>query len=361
MIIGKLIPAATGLKRYRGIEIKPAEKIPAGRVHAAGDRGRAARGARGDRHRRRQRARPRFARDRLRRPARRRGDVQPRGRRGRGDPRGRHAARRLSKGAVTLLSRRSPEGRGDAAPPAFLLHNCVSGLEEAHSPSLLFCCRRGAFLPAHAAAADACGATAAPTNWIDFGSTGSDAHSSRGPGRSSRSPPGTSPRWSDSSGAVTIYCDMYLTSCASACRQSHPTPDRDRHRANRLFEYAAQQSSCSTPWIAENELSGAGLETPWSTTNAQYRDNVLVYLKTLAARGARPFLLVSSAPYTGRRGRRLVAAGRGRRGHRPRDVLQRQEAPRAGARARQPDAPPGAADRRRPFPRDRDSARRGSA
>jgi len=29
VIIGKLIPAATGLKRYRGIEIKPAEKIPA--------------------------------------------------------------------------------------------------------------------------------------------------------------------------------------------------------------------------------------------------------------------------------------------------------------------------------------------
>jgi DNA-directed RNA polymerase subunit beta' len=30
VIIGKLIPAATGLRRYRGIEIKPAEKVPAG-------------------------------------------------------------------------------------------------------------------------------------------------------------------------------------------------------------------------------------------------------------------------------------------------------------------------------------------
>jgi DNA-directed RNA polymerase subunit beta' len=28
VIIGKLIPAATGLKRYRAIEIKPAEKVP---------------------------------------------------------------------------------------------------------------------------------------------------------------------------------------------------------------------------------------------------------------------------------------------------------------------------------------------
>jgi DNA-directed RNA polymerase subunit beta' len=29
VIIGKLIPAATGLRRYRSIEIKPAEKVPA--------------------------------------------------------------------------------------------------------------------------------------------------------------------------------------------------------------------------------------------------------------------------------------------------------------------------------------------
>jgi DNA-directed RNA polymerase subunit beta' len=29
VIIGKLIPAATGLKRYRGIDIKPSEKVPA--------------------------------------------------------------------------------------------------------------------------------------------------------------------------------------------------------------------------------------------------------------------------------------------------------------------------------------------
>jgi hypothetical protein len=38
--------------------------------------------------------------------------------------------------------------------------------------------------------------------------------------------------------------------------------------------------------------------TPWSATNAQYRANVLLYLRTLASRGARPALLVSSRPYT---------------------------------------------------------------
>jgi DNA-directed RNA polymerase subunit beta' len=29
VIIGKLIPAATGLKQYRNVEVKPSEKIPA--------------------------------------------------------------------------------------------------------------------------------------------------------------------------------------------------------------------------------------------------------------------------------------------------------------------------------------------
>jgi DNA-directed RNA polymerase subunit beta' len=29
VIIGKLIPAATGLKKYRGVDITPSEKIPA--------------------------------------------------------------------------------------------------------------------------------------------------------------------------------------------------------------------------------------------------------------------------------------------------------------------------------------------
>jgi hypothetical protein len=44
---------------------------------------------------------------------------------------------------------------------------------------------------------------------------------------------------------------------------------------------------------------GAGLETPWSTTNAQYRDNVLDV--PASARGARRAAVPArhSAPYTG--------------------------------------------------------------
>jgi hypothetical protein len=69
-------------------------------------------------------------------------------------------------------------------------------------------------------------------------------------------------------------------------------------RANRLFDYAATQVGCSTPTIVENELFGAGLVTPWSDTNKQYRANVLLMLQQLAARGAHPVLLVNSPPYT---------------------------------------------------------------
>ena len=63
VIIGKLIPAATGLKKYRGIEIEPSEPLPAA-MFGARHRGGAPRGARGDRRRRR--ARPVGPRARLR-------------------------------------------------------------------------------------------------------------------------------------------------------------------------------------------------------------------------------------------------------------------------------------------------------
>jgi hypothetical protein len=98
-------------------------------------------------------------------------------------------------------------------------------------------------------------------------------------------------------GAQTVYWDMYLNN-----RVGTPSAPKDPStivdRANRLFDYAVQSTGCATPLIAENELFGANLVTPWSATNAQYRANVLLYLRTLAARGARPFLLISSKPYT---------------------------------------------------------------
>jgi hypothetical protein len=70
-------------------------------------------------------------------------------------------------------------------------------------------------------------------------------------------------------------------------------------RANRMYDIAAQSMGCPQPILLENEMNGANLITPWSPTNAQYRRNVLIYLQTLVARGARPVLPVPSVPYLG--------------------------------------------------------------
>ena len=164
---------------------------------------------------------------------------------------------------------------------------------------LLFfvCAGTAAILPGRAAAADPCGRPDRPTNWIDSAPPALAPVFAK-PGTILAVSSGDFPAQVRLQGAVTIHFDQYLRS-----RVGLPTtpadPDTVVDRANRLFDYAAQQSSCSTPWIAENELSGAGLETPWSASNARYRANVLAYLQALAARGARPFLLVSSVPYTG--------------------------------------------------------------
>ena len=98
VIIGKLIPAATGLKRYRRIEIEPAEPLP------RGDRRR--RPARPRRPRRR--ARPR------RRPAGLRRGVRVRPLR----PRGRSARRRRQRASPRSSPASTWKGRGGRrAPP----------------------------------------------------------------------------------------------------------------------------------------------------------------------------------------------------------------------------------------------------
>jgi hypothetical protein len=98
-------------------------------------------------------------------------------------------------------------------------------------------------------------------------------------------------------GAQTVYFDLYLNR-----RVGTPSAPADPAtivaKANKFYEYAAGAMDCSNPVIAENELFGSWLATPWSPTNAQYRANVLLFLQTLRARGAQPWLLVSRKPYT---------------------------------------------------------------
>ena len=177
------------------------------------------------------------------------------------------------------------------------------------------------------------------TNWIDFGAAGARARVRASPGRSSRVSSGDFPAQVRQQGAVTIHFDHVPES-----RVGLPTTPADpatiaRPRATGSSTTRSQQSSCPTPWIAENELSGAGLETPWSVTNAQYRANVL----RLSADACRPRRTAVPAreqhAVHRRRGGRVVAAGRGGRGHRARDVLQREAHTRARPDPRQPGAP----------------------
>ena len=99
-------------------------------------------------------------------------------------------------------------------------------------------------------------------------------------------------------GAQTIYWDMYLRSRVGT-PSAPANPALLEERANRLFKFAVDTLECDTPWIVMNELYGASLPTPWTVSTAQYRANVLQWARLLAARGAKPILLVSSEPFTG--------------------------------------------------------------
>ena len=99
-------------------------------------------------------------------------------------------------------------------------------------------------------------------------------------------------------GAATVYWEMKLglrVGTTLAPRDPATIPEQ----AQRLFDRAVASSGCSTPYIALNELNGASTTTPWTPSNAGYRANVLALIQQLAAKGARPFLLVSAEPYTG--------------------------------------------------------------
>jgi hypothetical protein len=99
-------------------------------------------------------------------------------------------------------------------------------------------------------------------------------------------------------GAATVYFDLKLGSRVG-------TPDAPADPAtivdvaNKEFDFAVKSTGCQTPLIAENELFGATTPAPWSPGTTQYRADVLALLTQLAARGAHPYLLISSPPYVG--------------------------------------------------------------
>ena len=108
----------------------------------------------------------------------------------------------------------------------------------------------------------------------------------------------TVPKQLRAGGAQTVFWQMRLGDLVGTT-SAPKDPATIPAAADRLFTRAVAGSECQTPIIGLNELNGPGTTTPWTKSNAQYRANVLALLQALTARGARPFLLLSSAPYTG--------------------------------------------------------------
>ncbi len=163
---------------------------------------------------------------------------------------------------------------------------------------LLAVCAGFAAAP-HRAAADTCGVPDKGTIWVDFadGSVPFWQTFAR-PGVIAAAANFIYPPQLRAAGAKTVYWDMNFR-----LRVGTPLEPFDPgvviNRANRLYSTAALSSGCTRPIIAENELNGANLVTPWTPNNAQYRRNVMIYMQTLSALGAHPVILVPSAPYTG--------------------------------------------------------------
>jgi hypothetical protein len=98
-------------------------------------------------------------------------------------------------------------------------------------------------------------------------------------------------------GGQTVYFDLYLKK-RIGIPNAPADPSVIDARAQKFFIYVENSTHCSNSVIAENELFGANLPTPWSPTNTQYRQNVLRFLTKLHDLGGQPWLLVNSPPAT---------------------------------------------------------------
>ena len=147
------------------------------------------------------------------------------------------------------------------------------------------------------ATAGVCGLPDTKPLWIDYGAPAL-GHLFGRPGVIVAGSGEGYPAQMRSRGAQTIHWDNYL-----GRRVGTPSAPADpgvlKERADRVFDFAVLTTGCATPWIAINELFGASVPTPWTPTTTRYRQNVLEWVRLLAARGAKPLLLVSSDPFTG--------------------------------------------------------------
>jgi hypothetical protein len=144
-----------------------------------------------------------------------------------------------------------------------------------------------------------CGMPAAPTVWGEYGWPTLLPVFGK-PGVALAVTSGTVyPQQARADGAATYYFDLHMNK-----RVGTPTKPGDAAtalaQAEKAYAFAVTETGgCKTPVMIENELTGAGLVTPWTANNAQYRADVLAFLQRLAALGAHPVLLVNSTPFTG--------------------------------------------------------------
>ena len=144
-----------------------------------------------------------------------------------------------------------------------------------------------------------CGIPATQPVWADFGWPTEQFDPIFGkPGIVLGASSGDYPARMRAAGAATVYFDLNFNKRIGTTTKP-ADPATMQAKAQSLFTFAVQQTGCPTPVIVLNELSGASLVTPWSDSNAQYRQNALAFVQNLAALGAHPVLLVATSPYTG--------------------------------------------------------------
>jgi hypothetical protein len=99
-------------------------------------------------------------------------------------------------------------------------------------------------------------------------------------------------------GATTYGFDLHLNQKVGTPGAPADPTTIEAAAAKQYQTTVTRTGGCTTPLLVENELFGAGTSTPWTTPTAQYRANVLAYLRDLAALGAHPVLLINKAPFT---------------------------------------------------------------
>jgi hypothetical protein len=154
----------------------------------------------------------------------------------------------------------------------------------------------GAPLPPYAGQ---CGLPATQPLWAEFGWPTPAYEAIFGkPGIVVGASSGTWPAQMRAAGAATVYFDLNLKNRIGTTTKP-ADPALIDARAKTFFDFTVVQTGCATPVIVLNELSGAGLVTPWSDNNAQYRQDALRFVQDLASYGAHPVMLIAAQPYTG--------------------------------------------------------------